>query len=232
MRVMIVDSVSSITGLIMFLLAIAAFVVTVVAFVKILSQAGYSGWWVLLPFITFFVEIAAALAINSSPPTSLNGAFNRLGLLAVIDLLGFLVNWGAFLVFAFSTWPVTKEAARRSPAPAAYFAPRPTVASVPPAVSTAPSTSAAPPGSAGAAESATSDVEAPPSSHESPRPPGAPASYCVWCGKAQEANALALHYCGSTDRAPLYCRACGSALAEGSATCSSCGTVMDTPRPR
>jgi hypothetical protein len=47
--------------------------------------------------------------------------------------------------------------------------------------------------------------------------------YCSWCGKERAVDAQAIHHCGSKDRPVVYCMTCGTAL-DGAANCTSCGT--------
>jgi len=47
--------------------------------------------------------------------------------------------------------------------------------------------------------------------------------YCSWCGKERAVNAQAIHHCGSMERPAAYCMSCGSPL-DGAPNCASCGT--------
>ena len=56
--------------------------------------------------------------------------------------------------------------------------------------------------------------------------------FCQWCGKEREADAIAIHHCGSSDRPPAFCIACGRPLAAGDAACAACGTPAgEAPKP-
>jgi hypothetical protein len=48
--------------------------------------------------------------------------------------------------------------------------------------------------------------------------------YCSWCGKERAVDAQSIHHCGSMQRPPAYCMNCGTALAEGAPSCTACGT--------
>ncbi len=47
--------------------------------------------------------------------------------------------------------------------------------------------------------------------------------YCSWCRTQREADAPAIHYCGSMERPAVYCMNCGSELGN-EANCATCGT--------
>jgi hypothetical protein len=57
------------------------------------------------------------------------------------------------------------------------------------------------------------------------QPSGAPDGviYCSWCGKGRAVNAQAIHYCGSMERPAAYCMSCSTPL-DGASSCASCGT--------
>jgi len=48
--------------------------------------------------------------------------------------------------------------------------------------------------------------------------------YCSWCGKERAVDAQSIHHCGSMQRPPAYCMNCGTALADGAPSCTACGT--------
>jgi hypothetical protein len=48
--------------------------------------------------------------------------------------------------------------------------------------------------------------------------------FCSWCGKERRVDAAAIHHCGSRERPAVYCMRCGTPFAEGAASCASCGT--------
>ena len=49
------------------------------------------------------------------------------------------------------------------------------------------------------------------------------AIFCSWCGKERPVNAQAIHYCGSMERPSVYCMSCGTPL-DGAQSCAACGT--------
>ena len=113
-------------------IAIAVFAVIIVAYVQIITKAGYSPWWILLPlampvmYIVTFAVLANdsfGQAFGSSSVTTLTNDFQFLG---TIDLLVGIANFVMFLVFAFSEWPVMREArSRRPPTGGMTFVPPP-----------------------------------------------------------------------------------------------------------
>jgi hypothetical protein len=50
-----------------------------------------------------------------------------------------------------------------------------------------------------------------------------PAIFCSWCGKERPVNAQAIHYCGSMERPSVYCMHCGTPL-DGADSCAQCST--------
>ena len=86
-----------------------------IATVKIITKAGYSGWWVLVPLIPvalWFITLATLAGAANSPFNSATSAgFNASGYVAlfVLDGVGALLPWVFFLVFAFSDWPVRQQ---------------------------------------------------------------------------------------------------------------------------
>ncbi|HEX3333445.1 MAG TPA: hypothetical protein VHS57_03840 [Acidimicrobiales bacterium] len=102
---------SLIIGLILFALFF-------VGWIQIITKAGYSAWWIVVPLslpILWLITITVAFnGINNSLGNY--GAFNFqafqteaevLGGLTLVDLI---LNFALFLVFAFSEWPVIREA--------------------------------------------------------------------------------------------------------------------------
>jgi hypothetical protein len=47
--------------------------------------------------------------------------------------------------------------------------------------------------------------------------------FCQWCAKERDPDAIAIHYCGPTDRTPTYCMGCARPLGAGEAVCAACG---------
>ncbi len=96
------------------LVYLAVGVVNFVAVYKIITKAGYSGWWILLPLIPL---IATAITIgvlahgqaSTFSASTLSVDFTTIVAYWVFTGIAFLVNWIFFLVFAFSDWPVRRR---------------------------------------------------------------------------------------------------------------------------
>ena len=219
-----------------YFLMLGMLVVTLAAYLSIIRKAGYSAWWILLPgadamlyvilmTLLFYVPQTATFAgITYSTPASLDD-YEALALLTFA--LG-IASGIAFLVFAFSTWPIERELRRvehrareaRSEAvlvraaPAAPIVPR----QAPPAAPLR--------GSAAPATTGTAVLDEPPAA-----PEPSPTVFCSWCGKERRRDAPSIHHCGSRARPPVYCSACGADLAEGATSCGRCGTDSTTLSP-
>ena len=111
-------------------IALAIFVVIIVAYIQIITKAG------LFPVVDpaavghaghVLRHVCRALHDSLHQPFGTSGVTtltNDFGFLATIDLLVGLANFVMFLVFAFSEWPVMREArSRRPPAGGMTFAP-------------------------------------------------------------------------------------------------------------
>jgi hypothetical protein len=165
-------------------IALAVFAVIVVAYIQIITKAGYSPWWILLPLampVMYFVTFAVLVHDASHQPFGSSGVTtltNDFGFLGAIDLLVALANFVMFLVFAFSEWPVTREArSRRPPAGGMTFVPpRPAGPGAQTAfVAPAPAFAAPPPTARPAPAGITAAGPVPPSlSGPSAAPPGQP----------------------------------------------------------
>jgi hypothetical protein len=114
-------------GIILFLVLC---VVTVVGSIQIITKAGYSPWWILLPLslpVLWLVSIAIAYGDLSSA-VGTYGAFDiqtvvdQAKVLSTLTFLDLLANYAMFLIFAFSDWPVMQAArARHTPGPNPYL---------------------------------------------------------------------------------------------------------------
>jgi predicted RNA-binding Zn-ribbon protein involved in translation (DUF1610 family) len=85
------------------ILGIGFTVVSLIAIGKIITKAGYSGWWVIVPLLPLMGYIITALVAASDVSSGYSGN-NVAGWLVFDGILGFLA-WVFFLVFAFSAWP-------------------------------------------------------------------------------------------------------------------------------
>jgi hypothetical protein len=97
--------------------ALILMILNYVAIFKIITKAGYSGWWILLPLMPVFASIASYVVLDKvtcSPlqPTCQVGSFDpttTLVLLWILSGVSVFLSWIFFLVFAFSNWPVMRE---------------------------------------------------------------------------------------------------------------------------
>jgi hypothetical protein len=218
-------------------IGIALLVIDFVAVAKIISKAGYSSRWVLVPLAPVFLWLISIVllivdvrtVVVGGTAVSLPVSLANFKILEILDFLSVFVTWVFFLIFAFSEWPVSTQ--RRQPAqpfvnqPAAYayaaqgqqspgFAPaiQGTMGGGPAPTHVAP---AASPMTPGAAESSVPPPAAKPQ-----------VVFCSWCGKERAVDAQAIHYCGSMERPAVYCMNCGTPYKDGASDCASCGTPV------
>ncbi len=90
-------------------------VLNLAATVKIITKAGYSGWWILVPMSPIVMSIITFAVFIYEVRTSLTGGvsnFNTTSIagLLVLDAVCGLLAWVFFLVFAFAEWPVQRQA--------------------------------------------------------------------------------------------------------------------------
>jgi hypothetical protein len=206
------------------------------AVAKIITKAGYSPRWIWVPlapvclwfftFILLTVDVRT-IVLGGGATATLPVNLGNFALLEVIDFLSVIVTWVFFLIFAFSTWPVSL--ARRDTRgfeadPRTTFVPaaRPRVG--------APALTPDIPGG-GAATSTPAYARPVPASAQTLPPPPVEKSrviYCSWCGNQRASDAVAIHHCGSLDRPAVYCMNCGTPLGSGAPACTSCGTPATT----
>jgi hypothetical protein len=214
---------NNIVGLVIELLLV---VVNFLAVSKIITKAGYSSKWILVPlapvvlwaitFILLLVDVRSVAVAGGqlSLPVSLSDFVG----LEVLDFLSLITTWIFFLIFAFSDWPVGRMPRRAAEPPPGRppFAPeRPGPARPPtPGPGAAPAASAPAPAVAAPSTVLVDDAPA----------PARTVIYCSWCGKERAVDSHAIHHCGSKERPTAYCMNCGSPRQEGAADCASCGT--------
>jgi hypothetical protein len=197
--------------------AIVAVIFSLVCQVKIITKAGYSGWYVLtgfvpiLGFVMFLIfafgkwpiqerlEAAERGTGRGYPPPSYSG----------------------------SGGPGAEPGPGPGPGPMAGGGPGP--GSAPLAGMPAGSLVQQPgPGSGGPGPAAAVAVAVAAPVAAAPSVGGEPGViYCSWCGKERTVNAQAIHHCGSMDRPAAYCMRCGTPL-DGAPSCTSCGTPSST----
>lgn len=115
-------------GALYLLLWVCFVVVSFVTWVKIISKAGYSGWWMMVPVSAIVCWLAAIVigvgsfidtlrsngAFGSGTGLDVPGRFNSPGLdvaavLGIISLILFIATWILFVVFGFSNWPALRK---------------------------------------------------------------------------------------------------------------------------
>jgi hypothetical protein len=96
------------------ILMVVAFV-TMAAMVTIITKAGFSGWWILMPLSSVLLWIViAALSLHAAISLS-TISFDTVGGLIKLELVLEILNWILFLVFAFSDWPALSGQHSRLP---------------------------------------------------------------------------------------------------------------------
>jgi hypothetical protein len=114
MATVLVDGIA--VSVVFIIVAIGLIVLNVVALVKIVSKAGYSGAWVLVTFVPIVAWIATSAIVYSRYNSIANvdgytTSFDAATFIWawVVDAAAYLVPWIFFLILAFSDWPVLKE---------------------------------------------------------------------------------------------------------------------------
>lgn len=210
---------------------------------RIITQAGYSPAWILMPlsslvlslvvFVMLFVDLRTLLGAF---PFGIGGtvSFSEVGVIEVLwhlDMLTILANWILFLIFAFSRWPFAGDPGQRGrkvPVPQGgaptygRHAPDPsqpsgtsTVSSALRATDRAPSVARELSGDDMGGAGAPGAVAG---AHARP----ARTKHCVWCGEPLPGSRALFHDCGTKDRPATNCAACGAVLASDGATCLAC----------
>ena len=108
------------------IIALILFVLTIVCYIQIITKAGYSPWWILLPLsLPVLWLIATADAFHGfSSGLGTFGVFDPQGIadqekaLGWLILLDIIANYVMLVAFAFSDWPVIQAARSQFPPPA------------------------------------------------------------------------------------------------------------------
>ena len=129
---------ASVAGPLWFVVWLGLTVLFIAAWVKIITKAGYSGKWVLVPlsagaFWLAAIAVGVGTFINSLRSDDVFGSNNGVGspatlnstgldvaaVLAIIALILYVLSWILFFVFAFSDWPVLRQQNRGYASPGA-----------------------------------------------------------------------------------------------------------------
>jgi hypothetical protein len=102
-------------GVLELLVFIGLAVLNLFASINIITKAGYSGWWILVPMSPIVTSVITFAVFFYELRTSLNGSvsnFNTASIagLLVLDVVCGVLAWVFFLVFAFTEWPIQRQA--------------------------------------------------------------------------------------------------------------------------
>jgi hypothetical protein len=225
----------NINGTVLLALTIGVLVLFYVAISRIISKAGYPWVWLIVPLVPLGLLVASVVVLYRDHNTLVFGGFygirgiETVGILWKASLISLLANLVMFLVFAFSRWPTVtprvKKVSSLVPTAARGFSPDEV------GVTSSKRFGKGGPGFATNAVEAPAPSEAPtPAAPVATVAPVASSSSgtvvvkrCVWCGEALPGSRALFHDCGPTDRPPAYCAKCGTALAQNSTVCATCG---------
>jgi hypothetical protein len=185
------------------------------ALTRIISKAGFSRAWIIIPLLPVVLTIACSVITYNDIRSSLIGystgflgfstgffGFSRVGFLWDLDLLSFLLNWLFFLVFAFIEWPNARGGGGSTTQPTGRPGSYVTSGAAPAATRPRGVTRDYSP-TAAVSEAAPAPV---------PSAPAAVVKHCVWCADALPGSRALFHDCGPKSRPPIFCEKCGSTL--------------------
>jgi hypothetical protein len=210
---------------------------------RIISQAGYSPAWILMPlsslvltivvFIMLYVDLrslAYAIPFGIGGTTFISG-LSSVGVVWGLDMLTIFANWILFLIFAFSRWPFAADSGRGGAAPSPtpegsqQYGRNSRGAPQPPSGSPSPTTWATHGGShslpGGITDAVTRDATTA-SAVAATSAGSVRTKHCAWCGESLPGSRALFHDCGAKDRPVTNCVACGAALPSDGAACSAC----------
>jgi len=203
---------TTISGGFALIVPFAILVINFWAVTRIIHQAGYSRTWIVVPLTPFVLFIAVAVdsvvSIRNFAVGTTTGLsyFSGVGVLWSLFGISLFVSWVFFIVFAFSTWPVSRGdgSTGTSIRPTGPY----------PAASPAPPTRTV--GVSRDSPPTASTLSAGPSAAVAPA-----AKMCVWCAEPLPGSRALFHDCGPRSRPPVFCATCGSTLTEVG-ECASC----------
>jgi hypothetical protein len=211
-------------------LGFSMLVVSYVAIAVIISKAGYSAWWVLLPIA---VPVSTFIYFEFLKVSVLTGGVTFTGLLddteafTAFFLILLFVNWAFLVAFAFSNWPALQQ--QQQPRPSGTSHTRSTHLSP-----TAPAPAQVPPNDWWSdATDTPSDIAPTETTLQETIATAVPERttvFCAWCASERAVSSYLLHHCGAKDRPHVYCTTCGSHLADD-ASCPTCSIAAVPPTP-
>ena len=216
---------TSVGGWIELLILIGLLFLNYWATMRIITQAGYSVVWIVLPIAPLVLTIICYVIFwNDIHEIFFGSSFgfggiNNVSLFWHLDEISIFLNWLFYIVFAFSRWPVSGT--RHSPDVEAPQPPSSLGANLSSAAGPAappaplPGARAMPASPGGPAAGPTNVASAPTSQRPS-------AQFCAWCGEALPGNRALFHDCGPKDRPETFCKNCGVAFPAGTSQCNSC----------
>jgi hypothetical protein len=112
---------TDVVGIVWLFVWVGLALLNLLAWIKIITKAGYSALWILFPvsavllwILTLIISLTSVAYAIASPLDFNSAGLKAAGVLALFSAILFFASWILFLLFAFSDWPVL----RGSPAPA------------------------------------------------------------------------------------------------------------------
>jgi len=217
------------------LIAIGVVALMYLATGRIITQAGYSALWILLPIAPLvFTTICFFIFWHDLNTIIFGGSIGFIGISTVglfwhLDQISFLANFAFFIVFAFIRWPVSggqHSPDTDGPRQQGFIGRGPSAPSSGPMTPSDPvnvvRSMPASPGGPGPRPIPGDGPAVVASAPPAKRPVG---KSCAWCGEALPGNRALFHDCGPKDRPEVFCKKCGNALSAGTSQCSSCGAA-------
>ena len=210
-------------------------VITFVAISVIITKAGFSRGWALIPLtplLTWIVTLVVAkIQLHSFVIVWELAPFypHTIGLLLDVDKIAIFASWIFLLLFAFSHWPTRSVAAPSEQAATKTRVRGPVRGGAGTAASAVQRQSSRYPLPKGPGfgtlvfvagpGAATHEVE----SNVATKPRGNQlATFCARCGDSVPGNRALAHNCPNAGQPAKFCRYCGKSIPEGSELCPSC----------
>lgn len=214
-------------------------IVTFIAISVIISKAGYSRAWALIPFAPLVTWIATLVMAKIQLHTfvvfwELAPFYpHSISILLDVDKITILASWLFLLLFAFSSWPGRSVAATTEVPAAKSRGQRPVRGIANDGASTATASTPHPasryPLPHGPGFGTIGFVAGPgaamheDSSSVATKPRGNQlATFCARCGDSVPGNRALAHNCPNAGHPASFCRYCGKSIPEGSTFCPAC----------